>query len=150
MRLNKTERYINFPYVSLCGPERNYVRCDDYPFVFTNIINKTTKASIKELHLAYNHAGDLLSLKFTPEKILMLPENGRIYHPAPSRVGHIGLIASKLAIELSKNFEFENGDKNPPTKFNYEGVTYLLDPRWYYDAVNERNSVKKKVGEYKI
>lgn len=135
MRLNKTGRYNEFPYLSICGPERNYVRCDDYPFVFTNVILKKTRDGKEELHLAYNHAGDLLSLKFQPDKIFMLPESGRVYHPATPKVGNIGLIASKLAIEFSKHFTFDNGDKNPPTKFCYNGEIYVLDQQWYYDAI---------------
>ncbi|KAK9719547.1 protein of unknown function (DUF4505) [Popillia japonica] len=138
MRLNNTDRYTNFPYLSLCGREKNYARCDDYPFVFTNVIEKKTKSGETELHLAYNHAADLLSLKFMPEKIFMLPESGRIYHPAPSRIGSIGLIASKLAIEISKNFVFGNGEKEPPTQFNYEGNTYILDQEWFYNALKAR------------
>ncbi|GJQ82807.1 hypothetical protein Trydic_g13509 [Trypoxylus dichotomus] len=144
MRLNKTGRYAEFPYISLCGRERNYVRCDDYPFVFTNVIDKTLQSGMKELHLAYNHAGDLLSLTFLPDKIFMLPESGRIYHPAPAKIGRIGLIASKLAIEFSRNFIFDNGERHPPTQFNYKGITYVLDQQWYYDALNERNTFEKK------
>jgi hypothetical protein len=29
-----------FPFVSPCGPEINYVRCDDIPIVFTNLMEK--------------------------------------------------------------------------------------------------------------
>lgn len=39
LRFNATQRYrTEFPYVSLCGTERNYVRCDDLPIVFTDVI----------------------------------------------------------------------------------------------------------------
>lgn len=39
LRFNATPRYQNeFPYVSLCGTERNYIRCDDLPIVFTDVI----------------------------------------------------------------------------------------------------------------
>ena len=34
LRLNETERYKEFQYISLCGRERNFVRCLDRPFVF--------------------------------------------------------------------------------------------------------------------
>ena len=37
LRLNETGRYqTEFKYISLCGRERNYVRCDDRPIVFTS------------------------------------------------------------------------------------------------------------------
>lgn len=80
LRFNNTGRYSEFPYLSICGKERNFVRCDDYPFVYTNVIKKTTKNGDIEEHLAYNHAGDLLSLKFEPKLIFMLPETGKFYN----------------------------------------------------------------------
>ncbi|KAK9888861.1 hypothetical protein WA026_001082 [Henosepilachna vigintioctopunctata] len=128
---NKTDRYREFPLLSKCGKERNFVRCDDCAFVFTHILEKKTPDGTTEMHLAYNHADSLLSLKFEPEKVLMIPETGRVYHPAPERVGSIGLIRSKLAIELSKSFTFKNGETNPPTEFTFMNKTYTLDSKWY-------------------
>merc|ERR1712126_486069 len=53
LRLNKTNRYeVEFPYISLCGKEKNYVRCDDLPIVFTKFVS--TKPH--DL-LIYNHCG---------------------------------------------------------------------------------------------
>lgn len=135
LRLNNTDRYTDFPYLSLCGKERNYLRCDDYPFVFTHILQKGSDSLSKTDCLAYNHAGELLSLPLEPEKIFMLPATGRVYHPAPERVGSIGLVRSKLAIELSKYFEFENGELDPPTIFKWGGTAYKLDNLWYQEAV---------------
>nr|CAI5868232.1 unnamed protein product [Callosobruchus analis] len=134
LRINETERYPEFPYLSLCGRERNFVRCDDYPIVYTHVHHTPNN----ELHLSHNHAGDFLTKKFIPEKIFMLPETGRVYHPAPEKVGGIGLVRSKLAIEFSKHFEFENGEDNPPTKFTFDGVTYDLDTKWYMDLVKQQ------------
>ncbi|KAJ8954423.1 hypothetical protein NQ318_011098, partial [Aromia moschata] len=134
LRLNTTERYRDFPYISLCGRERNFVRCDDYPFVFTHVVKKMTKDQ-EETHLAYNNAADLLTLNFQPEKMFMLPETGRVYHPAPERVGSIGLVRSKLAIEFSKYFVFNEGETKPPTHFIYEGTKYELDTSWYREAI---------------
>lgn len=135
LRLNNTDRYKEFPYLSICGKERNFVRCDDYPIVFTHVTTKTGKENLEETHLAHNHAGDLLTLKFEPEKVVMLPETGRVYHPAPEKVGGVGLIRSKLAIEFSKFFTFNNGEGNPPTHFTFGGVTYELDNNWYREKI---------------
>ncbi|KAJ3654189.1 hypothetical protein Zmor_013395 [Zophobas morio] len=131
LKLNNTDRYKEFPYLSICGKERNFVRCDDFPVVFTNVISKNLKDGSVETHLAYNHAGDLLSHKFEPNKIIMIPDTGRVYHPAPERTGFIGLVRSKLAIEFSKYFTFNNGESNPPTHFTFNDVTYELDNAWY-------------------
>ncbi|XP_072376889.1 UPF0598 protein CG30010 [Diabrotica undecimpunctata] len=131
LRINTTARYQEFPYISLCGKERNFVRCDDYPIVYTHIVHKTDP---DEIHLGYNHAGDLLTTKFLPDKVIMLPETGRVYHPCSDKIGGVGLVASKLAIEFSKSFTFENGDLNPPTHFTFENITYDLDSSWYQKA----------------
>ena len=102
---NDTDRYPEFPYLSRCGRERNYIKCDDYPVVFTH----TSVVNEKDV-FCHNHAGDLLYEPFEPHKIYMHVENGRIYHPCSVKMGSIGLVASKLAIEFSKSFTFdENG-----------------------------------------
>lgn len=82
------------------------------------------------LKLTYGYAGDLLLADFEPQKIFMNPVSGRVYHPASEKVGRIGLIRSKLAIELSKNFEFQNGEQNPPTHIVWNEEKLLLDFEW--------------------
>jgi len=139
LKINKTGRYMEFPYLSLCGRERNYVHCDDYPYVFTHVIKKPPSSDgVEENYLAHNHAGDLLTIKFDPERIFMLPETGRVYHPAPDKVGFIGLVRSKLAIEFSKYFTFENGEMQPPTHFMWEDKTYILDNKWFNEAIKNK------------
>lgn len=132
IRLNKTGRYQeDFPFISLCGRERNYIRCDDVPIVYTHIY------STDEDYLVFGYAGDLLKFSFRPEKVYMLPETGRVYHPADEKYGGIGLIKSKLAIEISKNFSFANGDTCPPTHFMWKSKSYKLDQTWLKDAIKE-------------
>ncbi|XP_076813344.1 UPF0598 protein CG30010-like [Clavelina lepadiformis] len=130
IRINNTGRYENeFPYVSRCGKEKNYIRCDDVPIVYTHILDKET-SSKKSYHLSYGNTGDILTVPFEPEKICMLPESCRVYHPAPERTGGIGLVKSKLAIQLSQYFSYDHQtDKEfvlPPTKFTWQGKTYDL------------------------
>lgn len=79
--------------------------------------------------LSYAHAGDLLTFPFEPDKIFMSPTSGRVYHPTETKYGSIGLIRSKLAIEFSKYFEFDNDDQ-PPTHFTWKEVRYNLDTGW--------------------
>lgn len=39
LKRNDTKRYRDdFPYLSICGRERNFIRCDDFPIVFTAVI----------------------------------------------------------------------------------------------------------------
>lgn len=142
MRLNNTDRYLEFPYLSLCGKERNFIRCDDYPFVYTHIIKKSTNDGNVGNQFAHNHVEDLLTVPFQPEKIFMLPKTGRVYHPAPERVGSIGLVRSKLAIEISKYFTFEHGENEPPTLFNWEGTEYKLDCEWFSNVIKQKLEMK--------
>ena len=79
--------------------------------------------------LSYGHAGLLLTVPFEPEKICMVPDTGRVYHPGPDKSGGIGLISDKLSIEWTgeKRFQFENGEENPPTSFRWNGKSIILD-----------------------
>ncbi|XP_063838877.1 UPF0598 protein CG30010 [Ostrinia nubilalis] len=137
IRINKTGRYENeFPYISLCGRERNFIRCDDVPIVFTHIITKEPNG--KDF-FTYGYAGELLMSPFMPDKIYMLPNTGRVYHPADDKFGGIGLVRSKLSIELSKHFEFRNGESNPPTNFKWKDTNYDLDQQWFDEKVKTNN-----------
>ncbi|XP_034235710.1 UPF0598 protein CG30010 [Thrips palmi] len=131
LKKNNTGRYEKyFPFWSDCGKERNYIRGDDYPIVFTHIAKKVPRgASELEEHVCYGHAGDVLSFRFDPSKIFMA-ESGRVYHPAPSNGGSVGLISSKLAIELSKNFIFEQDGNPSPTHFRWNDQVHTLDKNW--------------------
>lgn len=95
-----------FHIYPLCGRKRNFIRCDDLLIVFTHIL-KNNDGTEK---LSYAHGGDLLIIDFQPHHIYMNPKRGRVYHPAWDKVG---LIRSKLAIELSKYSDFEDGEMKP-------------------------------------
>ncbi|XP_071526729.1 UPF0598 protein CG30010 [Panulirus ornatus] len=118
LRFNETGRYPEFPFLSPCGRERNFIRCDDLPLVFTHLVMKDM-ASGPEEHLAYGNAGDVMTLFFQPSEICMQTETGRVYHPAPERVGGVGLIRSQLSIHLSTHFIFRNGEEKPPTHITW-------------------------------
>ncbi|XP_046736037.1 UPF0598 protein CG30010 [Diprion similis] len=133
LRKNETGRYMNdFPYLSLCGRERNFVRCDDLPIVFTHVIRKEDlDTGVVKNQFSYAHADELLTVPFEPAKIFMSMETGRVYHPAPIIAGGIGLVRSKLAIEFSKYFEFHNGEEQSPTHFSWDSNRYDLDSEWH-------------------
>lgn len=137
LKINNTGRYVQeFPFVSLCGLERNFVRCDDLPIVFTKIIEKeNVDTKKKEDWFGYSHAEELLMVPFEPQKLFMNPSSGRIYHPAPERVGGIGLVRSKVAIELSVFFCFENGEEKGPTHFQWKNNKYLIDSKWFKNSM---------------
>ncbi|XP_073987568.1 UPF0598 protein CG30010 [Rhodnius prolixus] len=126
IRPNETQRYQKeFPFISLCGRERNYIRCDDVPLVYSHVIIQNGNDMF-----CYGNAGDLMFNPFEPDKIFMNPESGRIYHPCGERFGSIGLVKSQLAIDFSKLFRFQNGENNPPTQFEWKGKVFDLDNEW--------------------
>lgn len=128
LKLNTTDRYKeHFPWISLCGRERNFVRCDDHPIVFNQII----KGNDGNTLFCHNHAGPKLTVLFQPNKLWMDVENGRVYHPAAEQHGSIGLVSSRTAIELSKMFIYNDTENYVPTHFLWNDKEYVLDPDWF-------------------
>ncbi|XP_056378904.1 UPF0598 protein C8orf82 homolog [Hyla sarda] len=122
---NESGRYMeDFPYISPCGRERNYIRCDDRPVVFTHLLSDESSGAER---LSYCGGGDKLTVPFQPEKLVMLPDNGRVYHPAPEKAGGVGLVKSSLAFELSPCFEFPVGSNSgTPICFYWKGKRHDL------------------------
>ncbi|XP_015440434.1 PREDICTED: UPF0598 protein CG30010, partial [Dufourea novaeangliae] len=137
LKKNDTGRYTkDFPYVSLCGPERNFIRCDDLPIVFTKVVQlQNNETGIKEDWFGYAYAEELLMVPFEPEKLYMNIQTGRVYHPASDKAGGVGLVRSKIAIEFSSLFNFENGEEHSPTHFVWKNQRYSLDSEWCKDKV---------------
>ncbi|XP_077574068.1 UPF0598 protein C8orf82 homolog [Stigmatopora nigra] len=126
LRVNQSGRYKeDFPFLSLCGRERNFLRCDDRPVVFTHLVQDTTG---KQDMLSFCGGGQNLTVPFRPEALFMHPPNGRVYHPCSDQTGGIGLVRSALAIELSPFFIYDSvGDRiSPPTHFLWEKQQYKL------------------------
>ncbi|XP_026856789.1 UPF0598 protein C8orf82 homolog [Electrophorus electricus] len=126
LKVNQSGRYQeHFPFLSLCGRERNFLRCDDQPVVFTHLLSPE---STHEESLSYCGGGATLTVLFQPESLFMHPVSGRVYHPAPERVGGVGLVRSALAIELSPFFQYSLGEVNTtqPTHFLWAGQCHML------------------------
>ncbi|XP_059692251.1 UPF0598 protein C8orf82 homolog [Gavia stellata] len=120
---NRSGRYeAEFPFLSPCGRERNFLRCEDRPVVFTQLLPGSGESRL----LSYCGGGERLAVPFQPESLVMLPENGRLYHPAPAKAGGVGLVRSALAFEWSPCFEYGRGPAQPPTHFIWEGRRYQL------------------------
>lgn len=86
MAANETGEYAEYPFVSPCGKEMNYVRAEDTAVVFHRI---------KDGKLYY--APDVY-VPFRPET-LRFSGDGVLYHEAP--VGGLGRLDAALALELS-------------------------------------------------
>lgn len=125
LKLNQSGRYQqDFPFLSLCGRERNFLRCEDQPIVFTHLLSEAGH----EERLSYCGGGAKLTVPFRPESLFMQPVSGRLYHPGPERGGGVGLIRSALAIELSAHFEYAAGQEGTgqPTHFMWAGRRHTL------------------------
>uniref|UniRef100_A0AAY4CV68 Uncharacterized protein n=1 Tax=Denticeps clupeoides TaxID=299321 RepID=A0AAY4CV68_9TELE len=103
---------------SLCGRERNFLRCDDLPVVFTHLL-----AGAGPERLSYCGGGPKLNVPFRPESLFIQPINGRLYHPGPQSGGGIGLVRSSLAYQLSGHFLYDN---RIPTHFTWAGQRHRL------------------------
>lgn len=122
---NQSGRYQqDFPFISLCGRERNFLRCEDQPVVFTHLLSEVGL----EERLSYCGGGTKLTVQFCPESLFMHPVSGRVYHPGPERGGGVGLVSSALAIELSSHFEYAPGQEctGQPTHFLWGGHRHTL------------------------
>ncbi|XP_064190466.1 UPF0598 protein C8orf82 homolog [Anguilla rostrata] len=123
LRGNESGRYQeHFPFLSLCGRERNFLRCEDRPLVFTHLLPGPSDA------LSFCWGGDKLVVPFRPESLYMHPSCGRLYHPCPERAGRVGLVRSALAFELSPSFEYPpgRGQTGQPTHFLWAGQQHTL------------------------
>ncbi|XP_040896145.1 UPF0598 protein C8orf82 homolog [Toxotes jaculatrix] len=133
LRSNQSGRYEeDFPFLSLCGRERNFLRCDDRPVVFTHLLqtpagSQGIMGGDQEL-LSYCGGAEKLSFPFRPEALYMHPISGRVYHPCSERSGRVGLVRSALAIELSPFFVYapEQGQSGQPTHFLWGGHKHTL------------------------
>ncbi|KAA0189556.1 hypothetical protein FBUS_01189 [Fasciolopsis buskii] len=136
IQVNETERYENqFPFLSLCGRERNYLRCDDKPLVFVDL-----KQSLPDLKWYLLYASEntrKLRVPFAPEHLHMCPQSGRIYHPTnrQPKSGErqvysdlsVGLLCSRLATNLSPNFQWTGPvSQDGPSEFLWERQSYKL------------------------
>ncbi|KAL5467675.1 hypothetical protein EMCRGX_G031938 [Ephydatia muelleri] len=80
--------------------------------------------------LSYGGAGNLLTARFDPEKLCMLPTTGRVYYGGLERLGGVGLVKSSLASELAQFFVYNRSgvDSNsPPVRITWRGKTTELD-----------------------
>ncbi|XP_067086430.1 UPF0598 protein C8orf82 homolog [Osmerus mordax] len=129
LRRNEMGRYQeHFPFLSLCGRERNFLRCDDRPLVFTHLLQGPTGVEGPPELLSFCGGEDKLSAPFQPASIYMHPGSGRVYHPCTERLGGVGLIRSALAIELSPSFIYPPGQcqSGQPTHFLWAGQQHVL------------------------
>lgn len=138
--------------MSLCGRERNFLRCDDRPVVFTHLLQDPAEPlgieGVQEL-LSYCGGAEKLSAPFRPEALYMHPVTGRVYHPCSERSGGVGLVRSALAIELSPFFVYaEESQSGQPTHFLWRGQKHRLtnELAGHFPTVEESSGQEGELG----
>lgn len=87
---NQSGQQVEYPYLSVCGREKNYAVAQDTPIVFHHL---------NDGYLLY---ADTLKVEFSREK-LRYSHDGILYHEAP--IGGFGRILPQVAMEISKNIQ---------------------------------------------
>lgn len=84
-----TGLHEDYPFISPCGKELNFIKPADMPIVFHDLSHDN--------ELIY---GGTLKVTFDPSKVLVSPRTGRLYHPHSN--DDVGLIRSQIGVRLSE------------------------------------------------
>ena len=146
LRNNEYDRYKKaFPFVSLCGNERNYLNCEDLPYVITKLDEKNDLIQLNMLQ-----SSDWL-FHFDPLNLFHNPRTGRLYYlfedkqiishqqidldNTKKRNNHIkklpckiGLVKSEISMHLmSKMKAHDDMIDDKHYRFEYKGKKYELN-----------------------
>lgn len=103
LRVNITEQFPEFSWVSPCGREMNFVRARETPIVFDRLI-----ADEPHDMLGFNHTS--LTIPFEPDG-LRVSAHGGLFHPARPEAGiALGRLHTNLVLQLSANIAEEAGN----------------------------------------
>ncbi|CAF0800741.1 unnamed protein product [Adineta ricciae] len=118
---NDRPYFAVFPYVSLCGRERNFVRCADVPFVLTRFFDESDRFELCHIPAA------ILSVQFEPKKLYVKADTGRIYYPIADKF-HTGiaLIKDAIAERLSSHLIYDDKSDGVPTGIEWKGKIHQL------------------------
>ena len=116
----------DYPFVSLCGKEVNFIRPAATPIVFHSLQSNTL------------YFGGTLQLPFEPTNLAVSPRTGQLYHKIQhcssplqyekSSPGEYGLIRSSVAVTLSDHIKLgSNNDDEIAWSFCLEGNEFLID-----------------------
>lgn len=138
LRLNNTGEFLDYPYYSLCGKEKNFLCCDDplAAVVFDSLqvaeeSNNDTTTTIRKddseqsavnYHLLIQNTN--IKEQFDPSKLAIGTD--RLYHPITSlkhMKGCKALLHPTIAEQLSLKLSFENNN----VVFNWENSIYTVE-----------------------
>ncbi|KAF0745756.1 hypothetical protein Ae201684_000204 [Aphanomyces euteiches] len=94
--------FQDYPYISPCGNETNFIKAADTPIVFTEL----KQVDDATFHLVTNGSHDVV---FNPSHVAMSSSTGRLYHWTETKhLALFALIKSQVAVELSQSIEFHD------------------------------------------
>lgn len=96
LKKNDSGQYSNYPYLSPCGSEQNYIQCTGTPFIFTNL---------QDTRLYLNHCDLWVLLK--PHALQLSVNNHCLYHPALAHLS--GRLHTNVQAELSDWIQEKDG-----------------------------------------
>jgi len=118
LRPNESAESKNdYPFISPCGTEMNFVRPADTPIVFDRL------ESVDGEDLLVYNANTYET--FNPNGLVWKTKTNRIYHPVLKHSNlspTLGLIKSHLAITLSEGFSYEDSG----LYIEWKGTKYLI------------------------
>lgn len=141
LRVNESDRFKDFKFISYCGRERNYLKCEDLPFVVTHLDQLNDMVQLNYINSAH------WLFHFDPKNLSYNPDNGRMYYTfggkqiinntkssnESNRLKHldklpihIGLVKSELNIYLMEKVRRVKDNQHEAFKFNYKNKEYEL------------------------
>lgn len=149
LRNNDISKHKDYPFISPCGNEMNFVKCHSTtPIVFHDLkntdidndqensfdnINKDMEINSNSWNLIFG--GDL-KVPLQPQSLCVNSYNGRVYHPIPAKVkcknlieekNDYGIIGSHLLLRLS-NAEIitDSEQQDRIYDFSWDGIKHNL------------------------
>lgn len=113
LRPNEAGFHAEYPFVSPCGSEMNFIKVADSPVVFRDLVDED-----RQLRFAATQ-----TVPFAPDR-LRLSQEGRLYVAFDhKRLGHdvLGLVASALASRLAEHITFVEEEHEEHAKRKEEG-----------------------------
>lgn len=167
LKFNETDRHVEaFPYLSLCGRERNYLRCDDLPLVVTEMDYEKDIMylnQLKSLNWAFRFDPANLYHNFDTGRLYYLFENERLRIETPETVKQdhsaraklnikhafdrlpfqIALVKSSISINLLKNVVHDQSSSSSEKRFQFEYKAKVYEIGSDDSSTHSFNLVKK-------
>ncbi|RLO11725.1 hypothetical protein DYB28_011672, partial [Aphanomyces astaci] len=101
---NTQSLFHDYPYISPCGSEMNYIKAADTPVVFTELKQPDCDDGTWTLVTNAGH-----EVEFHPSNVAMSPATNRLYHRIQTKhLSLFGLLKSHVAVEVSQFIDFHD------------------------------------------